>query len=297
MRMGGAVGPGESTPRLRGRSPGAAAARGPLPWVGMMGTGAERPVPIAITRKVSPAIMRCELTHLKREPIDVVRAIEQHSAYERALSGLGCRVVSLPEEPDLPDSVFVEDTAVVFDELAVITRPGAESRRAETVSVAQVLANYRPIATIDSPGTLDGGDVLRLDRRVLVGLSRRTNREGADQLRALLSPHGYAIEALPIAGCLHLKSAVTQVALDTVLINPSWVEPSAFTGFRRIEIDPAEPYAANALLIGDTVLYPTAFRRTAARLKRQGIRLASVDVSEIAKAEGAVTCCSLILDD
>jgi dimethylargininase len=254
-------------------------------------------MPIAITRKVSPAITRCELTHLEREPIDVVRAIEEHAAYERALTGLGCRVVSLPEEPDLPDSVFVEDTAVVFAHLAVITRPGAESRRAETLSVAQALANYRPIVTIDSPGTLDGGDVLCLGRRVLVGLSRRSNREGADQLRALLSAHGMTVDAIPVTGCLHLKSAVTLVGPDTVLINPAWVEPSAFTGFQRIEIDPAEPYAANALLTGGSVIYSRAFARTSVRLEREGIRLVPVEVSEIAKAEGAVTCCSLIFDD
>jgi dimethylargininase len=250
----------------------------------------------AITRKIGPAIARCELTHLTREPIDVVRAIEQHSAYERALSGLGCRIVSLPEEPDLPDSVFVEDTAVVFDELAVITRPGAESRRPETVSVARVLERYRPITMIGPQGTLDGGDVLCLGRRVLVGLSHRTNREGMQQLQALLSPHGMTVEGIPVTHCLHLKSAVTLVGPETVLINPAWTDPSTYADLRCISVDPTEPYAANALLIGDSVVYPQAFPRTAARLERQGIRLASVDVAEIAKAEGAVTCCALLVN-
>jgi dimethylargininase len=249
----------------------------------------------AITRKVSPAITRCELTHLQRKPIDVALAARQHEEYERCLADLGCRVVSLPSEPELPDSVFVEDTAVVADELAVVTRPGAESRRAETASVARVLAEYRPIAAIQAPGTLDGGDVLRVGRRVFVALSARSNREGIEQLRALLSPFGYAVEALAVSGCLHLKSAVTQVAPDAVLLNRAWVDPAGFDGLRCIGIDPAEPYAANALLVGEAVIYPTAFSRTAARLERAGIRLVSVDVSELAKAEGAVTCCSLIL--
>ena len=254
-------------------------------------------MPIAITRNVSPAITRCELTHLQRQAIDVAVAARQHEAYERCLTGLGCRVLSLPAEPGLPDSVFIEDTAVVLDQLAVVTRPGAASRRAETPAVARVLAEYRPVAAIRAPGTLDGGDVLRVGPRVFVGLSARSSEDGIQQLRALVSPHGYGVEALPVTGCLHLKSAVTQVAPEVVLLNPEWVDPAAFDRYGRIEVDPSEPYAANALLIGDAVLYPTAFPRTAARLERAGIRLAPVDVSELAKAEGAVTCCSLILGD
>jgi dimethylargininase len=253
-------------------------------------------MPVAITRKTGPAIARCELTHLAREPIDVPRAIAQHDAYERTLTQLGVRVVSLPEEPDLPDAVFVEDTAVVLPELVVITRPGAPSRRGETASVAAALASYRPTAAIRAPATLDGGDVLVVGRRVFVGLSSRSNREGVEQLGRLVSRHGFTIAVVPVTGCLHLKSAVTAVGSDTILINPEWVGGLSFPGLRRIETDPGEPYAANALLIGDTVVYPKAFPATAARLQREGVRLATVDVSEIAKAEGGVTCCSLIVD-
>jgi dimethylargininase len=250
---------------------------------------------IAITRQVSPSIGRCELTHIRREPVDPERAAAQHRDYEKALAGLGCRIIRLPAEPDLPDSVFVEDTAVVLEELAVVTRPGAASRRAETSSVASVLAEHRRVVKIQAPGMLDGGDVLVLGRRVLAGLSTRSNREGIEQLRALLAPHAYAVEAIPVSRCLHLKSAATQVAPDAVLLNPGWVDASTFASHRIIEIDPAEPQAANALRIGDTVVYPAAFPRTAGRLERAGIRLRTVDVSELAKAEGAVTCCSLIL--
>ena len=253
-------------------------------------------MPIAITRKLSPAITRCELTHLRREAIDVALAVRQHEAYERCLARLGCRVVSLPSEPDLPDSVFVEDAAIVVDELAVVTRPGAASRRAETASIARALERFRPLAAVRAPGTLDGGDVLRVGRRVFAGLSERSDAGGIDQLRDLLSPHGYIVEALPVTGCLHLKSAVTQVGADAVLLNPQWVDRAAFERYERLEVDPAEPYAANALLVGASVIYPTAFPRTAARLELAGVKLEPVDVSELAKAEGAVTCCSLILE-
>ena len=273
------------------------AARGPTPAAQCSAARYDAVMPIAITRKVSPAITRCELTHLEREPIDVEVAAAQHEEYERALAALGCFVVSLPAEPDLPDSVFVEDTAVVVDEIAVMTRPGAPSRRRETASVAAVLAKYRQVVSIEAPGRLDGGDVLRLGWRVFVGMTGRTSREGIEQLGALLAPHGYAVEGVPVTGCLHLKSAVTQVASDTVLVNPAWVDPGAFSGLARMEIDPGEPFAANALMVGGAVVYPEAFPATAARLDRAGLRVVPVDVSELAKAEGAVTCCSLILAD
>jgi len=252
---------------------------------------------IAITRKVSPAISSCELTHLQREAISFERVTAQHEAYERALAGLGCRVVSLPAEAELPDSVFVEDTAVVVDEIAVMTRLGAPSRRRESVSVEAALARHRPICRIEAPATLDGGDVLRLGRRVFVGRSTRSNDDGIEQLRALLAPHGYTVEGVAINGCLHLKSAVTGVSPNTLLANPAWVDPAGFAAFTCLKVDPCEPFAANALRIGESVIYPTAFPRTAARLERAGIRLVNVDVSELAKAEGAVTCCSLILAD
>lgn len=257
--------------------------------------GREDRMTIAITRPVSPAISRCELTHIGREAIELARAIEQHEAYERCLEALGCRVVRLPVEPELPDSVFVEDTAVVVDELAVMTRPGAASRRPETASMARALAAYRPVATIEAPGTLDGGDVLRIGRRLFVGRTPRSNPDGIARLRALLAPHGYTVEAVPVTGCLHLKSAVTQVAPQTVLVNPSWVDPAAFALHGVIEVDPSEPHAANTLLLGDTLVVAAAYPRTAGRLEAAGLRLARLEMSELAKAEGALTCCSVIL--
>ena len=250
----------------------------------------------AVTRRVSPAIVRCELTHLERRAIDVERAEGQHRAYEALLAGLGCTVHSLPAEPDLPDSVFVEDAAVVLPELAVITRPGAPSRRPETAGVAAALAPYRTLARIEPPGTLDGGDVLAAGRRVFVGRSTRSDAEGVAQLRRLLEPHGYTVESVEVRGCLHLKSAVTQVASDAMLVNPAWVDTAAFGAWRLVEVDTAEPFAANALLVAGRAVYPEAFPRTRARLAAAGVEVAAVDVSELAKAEGAVTCCSLVFE-
>jgi dimethylargininase len=251
---------------------------------------------IAVTRKVSRNIGSCELTHLGRDKIDVDLAEIQHGQYEACLAELGCRVTSLPAEPELPDSVFVEDTAVVFDEGAIITRPGAESRRPETVSVAEALEKYRKLYHIEPPGTVDGGDVLKIGKKLFVGLSARTNDEGIKQIRSLLSRYDYAVEGVKVTGCLHLKSAVTQVAENTLLINPAWVDERMFKEMALIYIDPSEPFGANALLVGNTVIYPAAYPGTKRRLESAGITVRTVDVSELAKAEGGVTCCSLIFD-
>ena len=252
---------------------------------------------IAITREVSPRITECELTHLTRKPIDLKRAQRQHRQYEALLEELGCKLIRLPAESALPDSVFVEDTAVVLDELAVITRPGAESRRAETASVANVLKQYRKLFYIDPPGTLDGGDVLRVGKKLYVGLSKRSNREGIEQLQRILSPLGYVVNAVKLHDCLHLKSAVTQVAVNTLLINRSWTDAPIFNDYQLIDVASSEPFAANALLVGDTLIYSEAFSETRKRLQEKGIKIRTVNASELAKAEGGVTCCSLIIPD
>ena len=250
---------------------------------------------LALTREVSPAIVRCELTHLEREPIDLERARVQHLGYEAALAAAGCTLLRLVSEPELPDSVFVEDAAVVTSELGILARPGAESRRAEVESVGAALAAHRRCIAIQDPGTLDGGDVLRVGRTIYVGQSHRTNADGLRQMQAILEPLGYRVVGVPVSHCLHLKSAVTEVAEDTVLLNPAWVDPAVFAAHRRIEVGPAEPHAANGLRIRDALIFPVAFPRTRARLVAAGLRIVDVDVSELAKAEGAVTCCSLII--
>jgi len=252
---------------------------------------------MALTREISAAFQACELTHLPRVPIDLDRARAQHAAYEWALVEAGCTVRRLASGPDMPDAVFVEDVAVVLDEGAVICRPGAESRRAETPLVVEALARHgHPLQEIQAPGTIDGGDVLVIGRYVFVGSSARTNRAGLDQLNRTLARAGYTVRVVPVHGCLHLKSAATAVAPGTVLINREWVPADAFAGLSLVDIDPQEPYAANALALAGAVLYPTSFPRTRERLESRGLRVRPVEVDELQKAEGGVTCCSLIFE-
>jgi dimethylargininase len=250
---------------------------------------------LALTRAVPESIGACALTHLERQPIDVARARAQHAAYERALAQADCEVIRLPELPQHPDSVFVEDVAVVLDEVAILARPGELARRGEVDSAAEVLRAHRPLARIEAPATLDGGDVLALGRTLFVGLSGRTNAEAVAQLRALALPHGHQVEELVVHGALHLKTAATRVAERTLLVNPRWVDAAGFAGWERIEVDPSEPFAANALWVGSTLIHARAFPRTAERLRARGIAVTKVDASELAKAEGGVSCCALLL--
>lgn len=251
---------------------------------------------IAITRPPSRSFDRCELTYLTRVPIDLALAERQHRAYEQALESAGCTIHRLPAEPDLPDAVFVEDAAVVLDEVAIVMRPGAESRRPEVASVAGALAAWRRVARIEPPGTIDGGDVLRAGRRIWVGRSRRTNASGFEQLRDLAAPLGYQVQPVSVRGCLHLKSAVTAIGTEKLLVNPAWIPAGPFEGLARVEVHPDEPHAANALRVGEHVICAAAFPRTLDRLRSDGVEPLVVDVSEIAKAEGALTCCSVIVE-
>jgi len=250
---------------------------------------------LPITRALSASINDCELTHLARTPIDIAHAREQHAAYESALATLGCEIRRIPADDRYPDAVFIEDTAIVLDELAVITRPGAESRRGELDAVATVLGEYRTLVRIEAPATIDGGDVLQLDDVLYVGRTLRTNDEGIAQLRELLAPYGYRVVSVDVDGCLHLKSAVTRVGAEALLMNRRWVSPSNFDGWRIIDVDEGEPSAANALRIGEIVIYPQELPRTQRKLEAEGIEVIAVPAGELAKAEGGVTCCSLIV--
>lgn len=248
---------------------------------------------IAITRPVPQSINRCEVTHLAREPIDFARATAQHAAYERALTALGCTIQHLPALDEMPDSVFVEDAAVVLPEVAIITRPGAESRRGEVESVGESLRAHRSIRRIAEPATIDGGDLLRIGERLFVGRSARTNDAGIEQLCRIVEPHGYRVTVADVRECLHLKSAVTYVA-GAVLCNRQWIDVRLFDGVDVIDVHPDEPYAANALLVNGSVLYASAYPRTRERMEQHGMKVSVVDADELAKAEGGVTCCSII---
>jgi dimethylargininase len=250
----------------------------------------------AITREVGEALASCEISFIERTPIDIELARRQHAAYRDVLRTLGCSVIELPALPGMPDAVFVEDVAIVLDEIAVMTRPGAASRRAEGDSVARVLERHRLLRRIEAPGTLDGGDVLRIGRKLFVGQAARSNADGIAQLRECVDEFGYSVQPVATHGCLHLKSAVTQVGEGTVLVNPQWIDVSTFAGQRVIKIHPEEEHAANALRIGSRVIHPLCFPRTRQRLVDAGIDVLPVDVSELQKAEGAVTCCSVVFD-
>jgi dimethylargininase len=250
----------------------------------------------AITRAVSPAFVQCELSFIARQPIDLKIAETQHQSYEKLLQQLGVRVISLPAEPDFPDSMFVEDPAVVLDELAVILPLGTPSRRGEADSLAAALAPYRKLAYVTPPGTMEGGDLLRLERRVYAGLSRRTNEEGIRQLRTLLAPYGYEVITVVVTGCLHLKSAVTYVGRNTLLANRRWFDASAFRDCAWIDVASGEEHGANALAIAGRVIYPASFPRTKDCLEAAGFNVLPIDISELQKAESGLTCSSLLFD-
>ncbi len=248
----------------------------------------------AVTRAVSPSMNQCQLAFRERSPIDIGKAIAQHDQYEACLVSLGISVVSLPALPDLPDAVFVEDPAIVLDEVAIMTRMGAESRRGESAGLGEALARFRPLRWIAEPGTLEGGDVVRTGTTLFVGRSARSNDEGIAQLAQYLAPFGYTVHGVEMNGCLHLKSACTYLGRGTVLANRAWVDLAPFGDVHVIEVAQSEPGAADVLAIGETIIIPASFPETASTLERDGWQVLPIDVSELQKAEAGVTCMSLI---
>lgn len=251
---------------------------------------------IAITREISSRFNECEITHIERTPINLDIARQQHIEYTRALSQLGCKVIELPEEPDLPDSVFVEDAAFILPEVAVITRPGADSRKSETESIARAISPYRRLIHVTSPATIDGGDVLVLGKNIYIGLSTRSSITAVNQLQSQLDEFGYTVTGIKLSDCLHLKTAVTRINDQSLLINPKWVDATIFEDYDLIEVASEEPFAANCLPIQETIIYPSSFPKTQKKLEKKGIQILNVNLEELAKAEGAVTCCSLIIE-
>jgi dimethylargininase len=250
----------------------------------------------AITRKVSCGLAGCELSFIPRHPIDLEKARAQHHSYEQLLVHLGARVVSLPEEPELPDSMFVEDPAIVLDEVAVICPLGTETRRKEAPSLAAALEKYRKLAYVKLPGLLEGGDVLRVGKKVFVGVTKRSHPEGIRQLAVILGKFGYEVTAVPVTGCLHLKSAVTYLGRNTLLANRTWFDSERLAGFAWVDVDEAEPHAGNALAIGDSVIAAASFPKTQERIRALGFKVANLDISELQKAESGLTCSSLVFE-
>ena len=249
---------------------------------------------IALIRAVPPTLSDCELSFREREPIDLDRAVAQHAAYANLLRDLGLEVVELPADPAFPDCCFVEDVAVVLDEVALLTRPGAASRRGELPAVEATLARYRPIETTPPPATIEGGDVLRIGNTLYVGRSARTNEAGIARLAAVAEPLGYRVVVVAVTGCLHLKSAVTALDQERLLINRAWLDASPFRGLELLDVAPAEPGAANVLRVAGCVIVHPGFPRTLERIAALGYAVRTLDVSEFLKAEAALTCKSLL---
>ena len=247
----------------------------------------------AITRGISATMGRCELVYKERKEIDLELAQAQHAAYERVIENLGYQLIRLPVMASYPCSAFVDDAAVILDELAIITRSGSESRRGETDTISEALAPYRTLINMEPPCTMDGGDVLRIDKTLFVGHSERTNLEGIEKLRSIVRPHGYNVKAVTVKNCPHLKAAVSKVAPGAVLLNPDRVDPVDFAEFVVINVAAGEPDAADTLLLSDHVLVPAGCPETCRQLDSLGIPLIELDDSELTKAESGLSGCTL----
>ena len=250
----------------------------------------------AFTRGVSRTIGDCKLTFMDREQVDVAAATRQHDAYTQCLKNMGVQITALDLLPEAPDAVFIQDTAVVVDEVAVVASMGVACRAEEVESVAQALAAHRPLRRLSPPATLEGGDVVRVGRTLFVGDSGRTNREGIRQLNDILAPYDYEVIPVGVRGCLHLSTGCSYLGRGLMLVNPVWVDAESFRQFEMLEVPETESWAANTMAIGDTVLMASAFERTCALVKERGFNVVATDISELQKAEGALTCMSLMFD-
>jgi dimethylargininase len=250
----------------------------------------------AIVRKPSRNLSKGELTFLSRKKLDFEKAAKQHQAYCDALKELGARVITLDAVNSLPDSVFVEDTALVLDEIAVIVSIGAKSRIREVGLMEATLSKFRSASRIKPPARIDGGDILRVGKKLFVGNSTRTNKKGIRALHKFVNPFGYEVIRLKIDGSLHLKTGCTALDDRTILINPDWVDATAFRNFEQIEVAKSEPFAANILRIGKTICLHSGFENTKKIVEDRGYKIKEIDISEFLKAEAGLTCMSLIFN-
>ena len=250
---------------------------------------------LALTHRPSSQLEEGQRTHVARTAIDFPRALQQHEAYCQMLRDSGADVRVLDVNHTQPDSVFIEDTAIVLDEVAVLASMGTDARRAEPAALEAELRRHREVRRIDLPASIEGGDVLRVGRTLLVGLSSRTNPAGVKALEEIARHHGYGVMPVPVRGCLHLKTACTALPDDSLLVNPAWIEMTALRGFELRPVPAAEPWAANVMLVGASVCLAAAHPQTAGLIRARGFEVRTVDISEFAKAEGGVTCLSLLL--
>jgi dimethylargininase len=248
---------------------------------------------LALTHLPSMNLDRGLRTHIARLPVDYDAALLQHAAYCQMLRDCGAHVVTLDINRDWPDSTFIEDTAVVLDEVAVLASMGTEARRGEVAGLEPELKKYRELHRIEPPATLEGGDVLRVGRKVLVGVSSRTNLAGVHAFETIVRRYGYQVSPVPVSRCLHLKSACTALPDGSLLVNPSWLDTSTLRPFAVVPIPEAEPVAANTLSVGETICLAVSHTKTAELLRQRGFAVRTIQVSEFAKLEGGVTCLSL----
>ncbi|HAA67858.1 MAG TPA: dimethylargininase [Planctomycetaceae bacterium] len=249
---------------------------------------------LALTHSPSPRMDQCLLTFLDRQPIDCDLAQQQHRAYCQMLRRAGVRVRTLQTHLRSPDAAFIEDTAVILDEITILASPGNAARRRELVAVERELADLHLIRRIEPPAMLEGGDVLRIRRELLVGLSSRTNSKGIEALTQIVKPCGYRVIPIPVDHCLHLKTACTALNDHTLLINPDWIDTANLSRFNLLSVPAGEPWAANVIRLNHHICLPAAHRQTATLLRQSSFQIQTLDLSEFAKAEGGISCLSLL---
>ena len=251
---------------------------------------------LAIVRAPATVLASGERTFIEREPIQFETALRQHSNYADALSGLGLRLLHLPSMEAFPDSVFVEDTAIILDEFAILAQMGTFSRRPEVDGIAPILKKYREVMHLESPASLEGGDVIVSGKTILIGVSRRSNVIGARQVEQLTKSLGYKVTPVSVHGCLHLKTACTRLPDGRLLLNPRWIDSSALAEFRTLEIPEEEPWAACQLSVGNRCVIDDRYLATVELLSREKYHVQPIPLSELAKAEAGPTCLSLIFN-
>lgn len=252
---------------------------------------------VALVVPPSPRLEGAVRTHVAHQAIDIARVAVEHAGYARMLEGAGVAVRVLDVNQDEPDGVFVEDTAIVLDELAILTPMGTPSRMREPSAIEPELRRYRDVVVrIEAPAMLEGGDVLRVGKKLLVGLSSRTNARGLVALSEAVRPHGYVVVPVRVSGALHLKTACTALPDGTLLLNPSWLDLAALLDFELLAVHDGEPFAANVVLAGGVVCTGGSSPGTVAELVRRGFDVRTTELGELAKAEGSATCLSLLFE-
>ena len=250
---------------------------------------------MALTRRPASSLVNCEVGYVPREEIDLPSALQQHAAYCQALRQMGVEVEVLTPEEAFPDSVFIEDNAIILDELAVLTSMGTPSRQGEPALLRPVLARHRRLVTISPPATIEGGDVLRMGKKLYVGVSTRTNRAGVEALRAIAEPLGYGVTPVKTRACLHLKTACTPLDNEALLVNPAWLDSDALGSFRLVHVPPEEPFGANVLRLPGGLLIQASSPLTRDLIEARGYAATCVALGEFAKADAGPTCLSLLI--